>query len=648
MMSPKSGRGPVPLSQKNLLAKSTMLEAIRKRSASFVVKLLFLLLVLSFGLWGIGDVISPNPQNDWAAKVGTVVIPQQTLLDEYQNELRRLQQVLGDTVDREQARALGLARHSLEQIVNRTLLDLGAADLGVVVSDDIIRQTVQTNPAFQNQQGRFDKQVFNLVIRNSGLTEAGYLESVRGDILRRQLVRNILAGAVAPRLLVDEIYRYRNEKRVISYVRIENKTMTQLDDANETVLREFYNENASLFSAPEYRSVTAIVLHPKDYTSEVAITDQDLETAFHDRSAEFNEPERRTLEQIIFKDEEGGQRAYSRIANGTDFAIVAKEEAGLDSDAIQLGTIDREQILSELVDVAFDLPEGGVSKPTKSPLGWHLIRVDSIYPAQRKSFDDVRDQLKEELAASKAVDALIELSNRLEDALGGGATLEEAASEIDTELLRIEALDRYGLNSGGEPVPDLPSGFADTAFSTDENSESSLIEADEDGSYFVVRVDKITPSAPKPFEMARKEVKAAWTAAERSEAAEATAHEVVRRTEQGTPLSELAAEYGLKVKTTSPVARSSEGVQEDLDMSLINSAFQAEPGKLFVVKGKNTSFVARIEKVIVADAASDPQRIVLTQDMENTVKDDLLSQLTQALTNDHPVEINNKAVEQLF
>ncbi len=626
-----------------------MLEAIRKRSASFVVKLLFLLLVLSFGLWGIGDVISPNSRNDWAAKVGTVVIPQQTLLDEYQNELRRLRQVLGDTVDREQARALGLPRHSLQQVVNRSLLDLGAADLGVVVSDNIVRQTVQANPAFQNQQGRFDKQVFDLLIRNSGLTEAGYLESVRGDIVRRQLVRSALAGAVAPRLLVDEIYRYRNEKRVISYVRIENEAMTQLEDASETALREFYNENASLFSAPEYRSVTAIALRPKDFTSEIAITEQELETAFHDRSEEFNEPERRTLEQIFFKDEVGARRAYDRISNGTDFAIVAKEEAGLDPDAVQLGTITREQSLPELADVAFDLPKGGVSQPAKSPLGWHLLRVTSIYPAQRKSFDEARDQLKEELAAGKAVDALIELSDRLEDALGGGATLEEAAAKIDTKLLRIEALDRNGLNSKGEPVPDLPSGFVDTAFIINENSESSLIEADEDGSYFVVRVEKVTPSAPKPFEIARKEVEAAWTAAERSKAAETTAHAIVLKTEQGTPLSEVAAEHGLKVSTASPVARSGEGVEEDLDMNLINSAFQAEPGKLFVVKGKNTSFVARIEKVIVADAASDPQRfIALTQDMENTVKDDLLSQLTQALTNDHPVEINNKAVDQLF
>lgn len=626
-----------------------MLEAIRKRSASFLVKLLFLLLVLSFGLWGIGDVISPNPQNEWVAKVGDVVVTNQILRDEYQSELRRLRQVLGDNIDREQALALGLPAHSLRQIVNRTLLDLGAADLGLVVSDSIVRQTIQTNPAFHNPQGLFEKQLFDRLVRNSGLTEAGFLDSVTGDIIRGQLIRSTTAGTIAPRLLVDEIYQYRNEERVLKYVRIENSKMSELAAADEATLLNFYNENPALFTAPEYRSVTAIVLNASALASGLSVSDEELKIAFQDRSEEFNEPERRTLEQITFSDQDVGQRAYERISSGADFAVVAKEEAGLEADDFQLGTVSRDQILPELVDVAFQLSEGGVSQLTKSPLGWHLIRVTSIYPAQQQTLEDVGEQLKEELARDKAIDALIERSDRLEDALGGGATLEEAAVEIDAQLLEVDAIDRSGLDPGGEPVLDLPNGFVDTVFSTSENAESSLTEADGDGAYFVVRVDKVTLASPKPFEMARSEVVTAWTEVKRGEAAQETANTIAQRIKQGMPFSEVAAGHGLTVQTSSPIVRSGEGAAEGLDRDLVNSAFQTEPEKIFVVAGEDASFVGMTTKMIIADPISGPEKFAaLKESLRSGRNNDLLSQFTEALTQRHPVEINNQALNQLY
>ena len=45
-----------------------MLEAIRKRAGSLVVKILFLFLVLSFVVWGIADVFRPGGGADWAAE----------------------------------------------------------------------------------------------------------------------------------------------------------------------------------------------------------------------------------------------------------------------------------------------------------------------------------------------------------------------------------------------------------------------------------------------------------------------------------------------------------------------------------------------------------------------------------------------------
>jgi peptidyl-prolyl cis-trans isomerase D len=314
-----------------------------------------------------------------------------------------------------------------------------------------------------------------------------------------------------------------------------------------------------------------------------------------------------------------------------------------------LGTVTREQVLPELADAAFQLPEGGVSNLVESPLGWHLIRVTSIQPAQRRSLDEVGDQLTKELANERAIDALIDLSARLEDALAGGATLEEAASQIGLTPLKIEALDSNGLDPEGRQVENLPQGFVDTAFSTSENTESSLVEADRDGGYFVVRVDKVTPASPKPFEVARTEVEQAWAAVKRGEASEAKAKAIAGGIEKGASFPAAAAEHGLQVNPTPPISRSGEGASVDLEMALIRSAFQTQPENVFVATGQNAAFVASVTDVIAADPASEAQRFAaLARDTQATEQNDLLSQLTQGLAKRHPVEINAQAVEQLY
>ena len=53
-ITPTFGRVNRPSRQKEALA--SMLQAIRSRAGSYVVKILFALLILTFGIWGIGDI----------------------------------------------------------------------------------------------------------------------------------------------------------------------------------------------------------------------------------------------------------------------------------------------------------------------------------------------------------------------------------------------------------------------------------------------------------------------------------------------------------------------------------------------------------------------------------------------------------------
>ena len=60
-----------------------MLDAIRKRSGSIVVKVLLFLLILSFAAWGIGDYIGGGSSDRGVAIVGESKITSQYFYNEY-------------------------------------------------------------------------------------------------------------------------------------------------------------------------------------------------------------------------------------------------------------------------------------------------------------------------------------------------------------------------------------------------------------------------------------------------------------------------------------------------------------------------------------------------------------------------------------
>ena len=132
-----------------------MLQALRSTVGSWIVKILFVLLILSFGVWGIGDIFRGRTDTT-AAQVGDVKISTVELDNAFRQEVNRLRQMLGGQIDAEQAKALGLVNQTLDQLIQRTLLSLAADDAGLRVGDPLVLGQLRAEPAFHNQLGQFD------------------------------------------------------------------------------------------------------------------------------------------------------------------------------------------------------------------------------------------------------------------------------------------------------------------------------------------------------------------------------------------------------------------------------------------------------------------------------------------------------------
>lgn len=630
-----------------------MLDSLRKGVASIVVKALLVLLILSFVVWGIGDVVTPGGGDDWAAKVGDIEINAYDLGNEYQRERVRLRALLGDDIDAEQARELGLPGMVLNGMVDRTVIGLGAADLGFTAGDALVRQRIRSDERFFNQLNTFDTEIFNNTLRALGLTENGYVAQVRGEIIRSHLAGSLGAGLTVPAPLADRLYRHRFERRVAELLRIPDSSVEPPEVPGEPALRAFHQDNAPVFTAPEYRALTAVVIEAEDLADEIAVPQDELDEVFADRGDEFAVPERRRLRQMVLFDEEAAAKARSRLEAGEDFALVAREEAGLDAEVLEIEPLTRPQLTrdlgAEIAAAVFAAARGSATAPLQSPLGWHIVEVAEIEPGRTPPRAEIEETLRAEMALERAVDALFDLANRLEDALGGGASLGDAARGLALPVRRIEAIDGSGLAPDGTVVADLPAGLLETAFATEAGTESTLTETGSDG-YFIVRVDSIAPPALKPFEDVREDVTKAWMAKRRGEVVAEAADAIAERARAGADFSTIAAQRDVEIEKTSPFNRNGAGAAPGMTADLVEALFAARIGEVVVGRGTRSSIVARLVDIVGADTGGQARanRLALSRQLASGIGGDLVAQLTAALRERYDVTVNTRVLDELY
>ena len=626
-----------------------MLQALRKQTGSWVVKILLGLLILSFAVWGINDIFL-GERDPVVAKVGGVKITSSELNREFRRELARVSPMFGGRLDREQAKQLGLLDGALEGLINRVVFSLGTRDLGVAVSEELVRRTIRANPAFHDDRGRFDRRLFANVLFQNNFTEDIYVAMIKEDLARSQLTSAVASLSQVPQRSVETIYRYRHERRIAEHVLVPAGSVTGVGVPDQAAIDKFYKAHSGRYMAPEYRSVTYVSLDPDSLAAEVRVSDDKLREAYEARRDEFTARERRKVDQIVLTDEATARRAHGFLLDGRNFPTIVKELGDGKTNLISLGWVERSDLLPELADPTFALKDGEVTDPVKSSLGWHILRVTASENTRVRTFEEVRKELRKDLARDLALEGISEFANGLEDALAGGASLEEAAGKLDLKVVKIKAIDGKGRTAEGKPVDGLArdGAFLKLAFATLQGEESPLTET-EAGGYMILRVDAITRPKPKPIESVRQGIITAWQAEQRAKKAKERAEAILKRVTAGEKLSAIAAEERLAFKVTPPFDRTGQDGRLGAVRVLVAKLFASKPGEAVIGEAPGGAIVARLTEVKPAQPSADKKTVDATRDsLRQGIASDLLEQLTGALRQRYAVEIKRKTIESRF
>jgi peptidyl-prolyl cis-trans isomerase D len=626
-----------------------MLDAMRRTAGTWVVRILFGILILSFAAWGIGDMFRTRGVPDNVAEVGDVSVSRDELARQYRREIERLQRVMGPEFDSERAREMGLLQRTLDSLVDGHLLGQKAHDMHLVASDNLVRSRIYAEPAFQGPARQFDANTFRRALAEVGLTEPMYVATLRAGLIRGQLTDAIASGAEAPGVLRDAIYRFRGERRVAEYLRIPNSTVGQIPEPTQDDLAAFHAKNQAMFTAPEQRELTVISLDPDAVTDGFQPTEDQIKQAYDERLPSISIPERRRVRHMLFADEAGAKKAEELLAQGKTFDAVAKEAPGQLSPDTSLGLVARGDLPPALAETAFSLAEGKASAPVKDPLGWHILTVDKIEGGTTPPLDSVRAEIVRDLARDAAVGSLVKTANKLEDELAGGASLEQAADKLGLKAVTVGPIDSKGRLKGGTPATNLPNDpkFLEFAFRIPQGQTSQLQEA-RNGGYFILRVDKSTPPALRPLDEVRAQVAAAWTDREREDAARKRADALLQRVKGGEALSKIAAELHLEAKTSEPLSRFSVDSNSSVPPPLVSELFKAHTEEVVMASYEGGFAIGRLKEikpVTPSDASADAAQ--MSRELTLAVAQDLLSQYTAALRRTYPVTINRAAVDSI-
>src|SRR5579883_2169632 len=535
-----------------------MLQVIRSKASSIVVKILFGLLVISFGIWGIGDIFRNRGVDTTVATVGDRKIDTQELSQEVRQDAERLRGMFrGATLSTEQLKQFGIVDTALQRLINRNLIDLEIKHLGLAVGDEAVRQAILANPAFRNQQGVFDRGIYQAVLANQHLSERQYEALLRTDMVRTQLNQALIAGITPPPELVDQLYHMREERRVAEIAVLPQSAAADPGTPSEIDLTAFYDKHQDAFRVPELRSFTVGFLSVDDIAAGIKVPEEKLREEYQARTEEFHTPEQRHLQQMLLPDEAKAKEAEAQLAAGKDFAEVAHEIAGAAPDTLDLGFVKRDELPAALADVAFSLKVGETSKPVQSTFGWHILRLTEIKPEETQPFDAVKDKLAADIAREQAGDEIAKTANKIDDALAGGAGFSEVVQRFGLKTKKIENVDASGRDAEGKPA-DIERAKDDilrTAFATEAGQVSQLNEIGDSG-YYLLETDKVTASRVKPLDEVRAQAIQLWQAEQRDTALEKIAKDLADEVNGGRSLADAVAARKLTVSTSQPLPRS--------------------------------------------------------------------------------------------
>ncbi|HPE74300.1 MAG TPA: SurA N-terminal domain-containing protein, partial [Candidatus Competibacter sp.] len=479
-----------------------LLQKIRDHAQGWFAYIIIGLLTVPFALWGVNQYFEAGGPAD-AAVVGGSKISLQEFQRAYQQQRQRMQAMLGGNADPALLEGSRIKQQALRQLIDERVLNQMAHDQGLRIGDPQLHDALVALPVFE-QSGGFNKDLYERLLRNQGYTPAVFEEGLRQSLATAQLRDGIVASALVTPAELTQVIALLKQQRDLQYTVLSLEKYLAGANVDDAAIQGYFEKNKDRFVNPEQVQLQFIELKLAQIAEGIEIGEKELRTSYQEQIAKYGRLEERAASYVLVKlppnaSESAVEQARTkarRIADSIHSGAKSFEQVLQDAQADQsgaleggnLGVITQGMFASPAFENALYAMKkpGEISDPVQMPSGFHIIRLDSITPAQVKPFEEVREDVAKELRHQQAENRFYEISQTLANlSYEHPDSLEPTAKALGMPVQESDWFSRQGGKGIVANSKVIDSAFGEDVLTRGLNSEPIELEP---GHVVVVRV----------------------------------------------------------------------------------------------------------------------------------------------------------------
>lgn len=276
-----------------------------------MLKIIFGIIIVSFILTGVSGYLIGGGKN-YAAKVNGGDWPW-AVENAVASERNRMQQQLGDQFS-ELAANENYMKTMRQQVLNRlideSLLDQYARELGLSISDEQVKQAIFQTQAFQTN-GKFDNQRFSGIVAQMGMTTDQYARALRNQLTTQQLINAIAGTDFMLPGESDQLAALVSQQRVVREATINVNATAAKQTASDEEINAFWQQNQARFMAPEQFRVSYIKMDAA--SMQESASDEEIQSWYDQHKDQFTQPQRNRYSVIQTKTEADAKAVLAEL-----------------------------------------------------------------------------------------------------------------------------------------------------------------------------------------------------------------------------------------------------------------------------------------------------------------------------------------------
>ena len=620
------------------------MEKFRNLTHNIFFKIFLSFVGLSFITFGVSDLVFES-NNSWVAKINGKKITQINFARELDKQKSLLysrdpnNKMLLDYVNSDD-----FSNTVLRKVVSEEILKNLISEMDLDLDSKVAIKQVLNQEEFKDPDGSFSKLRFESFLRVNNLNSKKYL-----DELNFKIASNIIFSAldiqninVDQDLLVKK-YKFENQERNISLLKITKSNLKTIPEILEQDIKDFYNNNKNKYKFDELRDISLISISRDSLLLDISISQDEIKSEYNNNIAQYTIPERRKLYNIFFPDLPDAESFLSKINKNKNIKPQFKKVASefdIEEKEIKLDVMQSE-LPPKIAKDVFALKSKNISPILQSDYGYHIVYVDNIIKSKKKSFENVKKDIKNQLLKVKSGKIIKDKISKIEDEsilMDSIADFKQKFPFIKVTKLPSMNIDR--IDDRGEKVSnDYISKHIEDIFFLDKNQFSDLI-IDNDGDYHLAFVSNIIEERQKTFDQVKNKVRDSLLQEKKDLALADFAYKISSQIKENPErLIKITKKYNINLSKNKNIKKSSQIYPE----YFTSSVFSLKKGEFSnaIKVSKDTYYIAILNDIIFPkiDKIDKEKLIKLEDKYRDEIHSGIWSQLEKYLENRYKVEV---------